>query len=389
MDSSSHEDPVIEHDSAMSGRAATWAVRRVAVIAALLVALSVAHFLSSPHVSWIHDLLFKATYLPIVLAALWFGLKGGLATAFITSVIYTLHIRLQLAAHHQHEQAGFWLELVLYWLIAAVVGHLSDRQKRVQENLEETNVELAESIASLREKTEALLVAEESLRRADRLRAVGELAAGIAHEVRNPLGGILGAANILADPTTAPESRTEFAAVLAQETRRLDSVISRLLDLARPVRSTGGTADLAVEIGVVERLTTGARTKAHAAWDATGVPPRLIVRLSPEALRHVILNLTLNALAALPPQGGRIDWAAHKEESGIRVTIADNGGGISPDLRDRLFEPFVTTGGSDRTGLGLAIVSRILAENGGTIGVVKTGSEGTAIAFTIPSGEAV
>jgi signal transduction histidine kinase len=200
----------------------------------MLAALSVAHFLTPAQHSWAHDFLFKVTYLPIILAALWFGWRGGFFLALLTGLIYVVHIRLQLTAHDGHGQTGFLLELVLYLLIGLVVGWLSDRQRRIQERLADAHADLQRSFGSLREKTEALLAAEESLRRADRLKAAGEIASGLAHEVRNPLGGIVGAAEILAKPETDGTARAEFAAVLAREAKRLDRVITQFLDFARP-----------------------------------------------------------------------------------------------------------------------------------------------------------
>ena len=348
----------------------------------MLGALSVAHFLTPPQHSWAHDFLFKVTYLPIILAGLWFGWRGGFFLALLTGLIYFVHIRMQLTGHHGHGQTGFLLELVLYLLIGLVVGWLSDRQQRIRQRLASAHADLQRSFGSLREKTEALLAAEESLRRADRLKAAGEIASGLAHEVRNPLGGIVGAAEILANPETTAKDRAEFAAVLTRETKRLDRVISQFLDFARPGSNDQGICNLRQEIEFVGQLTAGPRGKKNTAFDCQSVPADLNVPMSADALRQVVLNLTLNALNAVPSSNGQITWRAKSEGRQVHAWIADNGSGIDEGIRDRLFEPFVAT--REGTGLGLAIVARLMSDIGGTVSVERSDPSGTSFALMFP-----
>ena len=355
---------------------------RWTALGVMLGALSAAHFLTPAELSWAHDFLFKVTYLPIILAGLWFGRRGGFFLALLTGLIYFVHIRVQLTGHHSHGQTGFLLELVLYLLIGLVVGWLSDRQRRIQLRLASAHSDLQRSFGSLREKTEALLAAEESLRRADRLKAAGEIASGLAHEVRNPLGGIVGAAEILANPQTEAKARSEFAAVLTRETKRLDRVISQFLDFARPGSSDQGNSNLRQEIEFVGQLTAGPRGKKNTAFDFSAVPADLSVPMSADALRQVVLNLTLNALNAVPSGNGRITWRAESKRGHMHAWIADNGSGIDAGIRDRLFEPFVAT--REGTGLGLAIVARLMNDIGGTVSVEQSGPTGTTFALTFP-----
>jgi two-component system, NtrC family, sensor histidine kinase HydH len=355
---------------------------RVILLVIMLLLLSAAHFVTPHNLTWVHDFLFKVTYLPIVLAGLWFGLRGGIFSSLATSAIYVVHIRLQLAGH-QHSQAGFFLELVLYLVIGAVVGWLSDQQRAARDRLAAANLLLQRSLESLREKTEALLTAEESLRRADRQRAAGQIALGLAHEVRNPLGGIVGAAEILANPGTDAKGREEFVAVLTREVKRLDRVITDLLNFARPSVGQAGTANLKEELDFVEKLTAGPRGKKNVAFDHTNLPAGLVAAIPPDAFRQVALNLTLNALEAVPANSGRIEWTATREEGRIKLTVSDNGSGVDPSVRDHLFEPFVTTT-PEGTGLGLAIVARLVGDVGGSIQLERSGPSGTAFALRLP-----
>lgn len=369
------------HDDSKSTRVGGTAARWTTLVVMLAV-LSVTHFLTPAQHSWLHDFLFKLTYLPIILAGLWFGWRGGFFLALLTGLVYVVHIRLQLAGHHAHGVSGFLLELILYLLIGLIVGLLSDRQRKYQDRLAAAHADLQRSFAALREKTEALLEAEESLRRADRLKAAGEIASGLAHEVRNPLGGIVGAAEILAKPETDSRARAEFAAVLTRETKRLDRVITQFLDFARPGSSDEGISNLREEIEFVEKLTAGPRGKKRTTFDAAAVPGDITIPISADALRQVLLNVTLNALSAVPAENGSIAWSAEIEGDHVLLRIEDNGLGIDAGIRDRLFEPFVTS--RDGTGLGLAIVARLMDDVGGSVAVERTGSSGTVFCLTFP-----
>ncbi|GAB4326168.1 MAG: ATP-binding protein [Candidatus Zixiibacteriota bacterium] len=352
------------------------------ILGVILAVLSAAHFLSPTHHSWIHDFLFKVTYVPIVLAGLWLGWRGGLIMAALTGAVYIFHIRMQLAGHHEYSQVSLILELVLYVFIGVMVGWLSDRQRLAQARIAAANTELQESLASLREKTEALLAAEESLRRADRLRAAGEIATGLAHEVRNPLGGIVGAAEIITNPKTPPKDREEFTEVLSHEVKRLDRVIGDFLDFARPGKTSGGACNLREQLDFVASLTAGPRGKKNAAFRCDDVADNIRIGMSADAFRQVALNLTLNALTALPDGNGQITWSATQSERTVRITVRDNGRGIDPSVRERLFEPFVTT--TRGTGLGLAIVARLVNDVGGSISLVDSDQDGTVFELTVP-----
>ena len=378
----SHSAGAADRGSADAG---FWArpTARWGALLVILLGLSAAHFITPHDVTWAHDFLFKVTYLPIVLAGLWFGLRGGLYLSLATCAIYIVHIQLQLAGHHQHQQTSLFLELVLYLLIGGVVGWLSDQQRAARNRLASANAQLQRSLESLREKTEALLAAEESLRRADRQKAAGQVALGLAHEIRNPLGGIVGAAEILASPATDARGRAEFTAVLTREVKRLDRVITDLLSFARPAEDTAGAANLKQELDFVEKLTAGPRGKKQVRFDRTDLSPDLTAMITPDAFRQVALNLTLNALEAVPPASGRIEWRAVREGGQVKLTISDNGAGVDPKIRDRLFEPFVTTtpGG---TGLGLAIVARLVSDVGGSINLEKSTTAGATFVLRLP-----
>jgi signal transduction histidine kinase len=239
----------------------------------------------------------------------------------------------------------------------------------------------------------------------DRLALLGQMAAGLAHEVKNPLGAIKGAAQLLGDPaasTLSPSDR-EFVGIILEEVDRLDRVVGSVLDYARPAKGNPGQVDVNAVVERTLRVLSPESPECSletklAAW----LPP---VRADAEQLRQVIINLVRNAVQAMQGRGvvtvstrtGGEDghsaptWSApdsaHETEQGTRwveLTVRDEGPGIDPEMMKNLFVPFVTT--KDRgTGLGLAISQRIVEELGGRIDVRSQPGMGSAFTVALPA----
>lgn len=337
-------------------------------VGAALLALAIAHFVSAPHATAWHDFLFKATYLPLILAGLWFGLKGAVLASGVTCGVYMVHIFGQLAGEGHHELWSILSDVVLFTVMSFTAGFLSDRHDRARREAEARAADLAET-------TRVLLQAEEHLRRSERLRFLGEIAAGMAHEIRNPLGGIKGAGEILARPDTPPEERAEFTRVLMAEIERLDRVAGNFLRFGRP--SGGGRrrlkpADTVREVMLLLRNQPEGRSVD---WSLEG-DQGLELETEPDLLRQVLLNVCLNAVQAMEGRGRLVVRLERGPPAAVEV--ADTGPGIPEELQETLFEPFVTTK-VQGTGLGLATARRLMAPLGGRLEVVRTGPGGTVM----------
>jgi two-component system, NtrC family, sensor histidine kinase HydH len=224
----------------------------------------------------------------------------------------------------------------------------------------------------------------------DRLAALGEMAAGLAHEIRNPLGAIKAAAQYL-EPESLPGDEGEFLQVIIEEVDRLNGVVTQFLDYARPLKGNFAPTDL----GEVVRRTVRLLEQKDIPKEVTVVldvdgplPP---VQADPEQLRQVLINLTLNAVQAMAGRGrlclstgivGR-DGAPSATPESVFVAVRDDGPGIPDAARPNLFIPFFTTkeGG---TGLGLPICQRIVENHGGTIEVKSRPGEGTEFVVRLP-----
>jgi two-component system sensor histidine kinase HydH len=352
---------------------------RILLLALFIIGISLLHYFTPLHLPVLHDIFQRLYYIPIILAAFWFGLQGGLAAAIVVSILYAPHILFQWGARPSLETEKF-LEIVLYNIVGGITGFLSQQGAQHRDQLEQTARRLEESYHNLQRQADLFIAIEEQLRRAERLSALGELSAVLAHEIRNPLGSIKGTAEILRDSLLASDRNHEFLEILIKEADRLNRVVEDFLGLARPVVSGKEEVDLLAELEEVVVLTAAeARQRGVAVELARSeLPPVLGDR---EKLRQVFLNLIQNALQATG-RGGRLQISATRQaaddqgSAGVLLTFADSGVGIAAPQLAKVFDPFYTTkeGG---TGLGLAIVQKIIESHGGRIQVESTPGKGT------------
>jgi signal transduction histidine kinase len=245
-------------------------------------------------------------------------------------------------------------EIPLYLIVGIVTGILSDRQR----------------------------TANESLRRAEQLKTLGEMAAGMAHEVKNPLAAIRSSAQILTERLSGKEA--EFAHIVVDEVDRLNRVVNEFLDYARP-------APLKRESVLLSGLLDSCLELLAPVINQAGVTVKRVypqgerkVDADPNQMRQVFLNLILNAVQAMN-SGGEVMLEVRQEADSTRVSVRDTGPGIPPDKLRQVCEPFYSTkpGG---TGLGLPIAQRIVAEHGGRLEIACATGAGTTATVILPEG---
>lgn len=244
----------------------------------------------------------------------------------------------------------------------------------------------------------AVVEMEAELRRSERLAAVGELSASIAHEIRNPLAAIAGAIQVLQRDAgdSGEESSARLMEIVLRETDRLDALIAGFLRYARP-------GPVKLEPVMVRRAVAELRELLATALPEdvrleTAVPEGLVVEADRDQLRQVLWNLCLNACQAMPAGGviriaasergdaqesGPMSRNAGGEESWVEICVRDAGIGILPEALDHIFDPFFTTK-VEGSGLGLAIVHRIIEEHGGSIRVESGENSGTTVRIGLP-----
>jgi signal transduction histidine kinase len=252
-------------------------------------------------------------------------------------------------------------------ILAEALRVQSEQHRRAAEHLKEANRQVLE--------------AQEAVRRSDRLAALGQLSAGLAHELRNPLGTIRASAEMLTKQVSAENDvAREVAGFIATEVDRTNSLVTRFLQFARPLELRLERADLAQmldrAIAVAERETDGVSIYRNYAPE---IPP---FAFDAELMEHVFYNLIVNAAQA-SPNGAAVTVKSRANGNIAEIAVIDRGSGITPETMKNIFNPFFTTKATG-VGLGLAIVSKIVDQHGGKIAVESRPGEGSIFCVTLP-----
>ncbi|NOQ84427.1 MAG: GAF domain-containing protein [Myxococcales bacterium] len=271
-------------------------------------------------------------------------------------------------------------------------GFLSVRDDRLRDAFSREEVQLLVGLA-----TQVAVTVENSqlyqqMKEKDRLAALGEMAAGLAHEIRNPLGSIKASAQYLSETSDQPEGRGEFLDIIVDEVDRLNRVVSSFLDYARPAHTDPEPIDVNATVQLTLQFLRPECDSADVGLHVTMHPELPKVRIDIEHLRQVLINLVQNAMQAMTSGGDiyvetriqdrfRIGGGARPW---VHLSVRDTGPGIAPGLLANLFVPFVTTK-QQGTGLGLAISQRIVSETGGRIDVRSRQGVGTTFVVLLPA----
>ncbi|MBK7141287.1 MAG: hypothetical protein IPH75_04310 [bacterium] len=316
------------------------------------------------HSEWVHALHSRFCYLPIMVAAAWFGLRGGVIAATVISVAIMPYLFGAVAtnANHMTSLSQELIEIFFYYTIGILIGLLVDREILIRKRQERTQLELE---------------------RSHRLSLVGQMAAGVAHEIKNPLASIKGAVEILSEESTASSDREEFKQIVVGEIKRIDGTIQEFLEFARPKETRLVPLNLSNSLQASLRQTER-QIKEAGLTVRTAIAPDIWIKGDQEKIHQVVLNLLLNAIEA-SSAGSSIEVSlSESADSGASLTIRDHGHGIEPASRARIFEPFYTTKASG-TGLGLAIVRSIIDAHGGTIELAFPEDGGVELLLSFPS----
>ncbi len=345
-----------------------------------ILAITTAHFLTDAEMTWAHDILRRLYYLPIVLGAFGWGLAGALAASIVSSLIYLPHA-FQLFVHHFHHDPGAStekvLEILLFNIIAVVAGVLVERERRERRRQEEIARKLSETL-------EEMKLLEEQLIRAGRLQALGEMTAGLAHEIKNPLASIKGAAELIADAVPPDSPRRRMVEVQRAELDRLTALLDRFLAFARPKEFVVSTVDLATLASDTVAFVAPQAAKKKVRFETRTEP--LTISADREKLTQLLLNILLNAVDA-SPEDSVVTIIVERRRKGKNeyacIAVADRGPGVAPELRDKIFNPFYTTK-SHGTGLGLSIAARIADQHRGFIEVEDAPEGGAVFRIYLP-----
>lgn len=326
-----------------------------------------------------HNILHHLNFLPLMIAGMLFGWRGASMAALFAALLNT-----PLIVRHWVE----WpldakdqvVELVIFSAAGLIAGYLSDLERAQRKNLEETRQQLEDVYLELRENLAAM-------KRAERLSAAGQLAASLAHEIRNPLASISGAAGILQRGAARPEYLHDSLEIIQTECQRLNKLLTGFLNFAKPRSPRLQSTDVnALVLSVVSLASHRAETCGIRIFYDRGSEPHEIA-CDPEQLRQVLLNLVINAIEA-STAGTTVHLRTRMEKRKLLIEVEDGGSGIPADVADHIFDPFFTTK-PDGTGLGLAISSMIATQHGGTLSFHDNDKGGTTFQIDLPADQEI
>jgi signal transduction histidine kinase len=261
-------------------------------------------------------------------------------------------------------------------LALAAEAWAGDRERRIRRHYQH----VADQLSTVYEKVQANF---EGMKRVERLSAIGQLSAGLAHEIRNPLASISGAAAILARNGELDPTSRKCLEIITTECERLNGLLTNFLNFARPRPPRLTTIQLDPVLDNVLGLAShGVRGKT-VRFDkqvAPGLPP---VECDPEQLEQVLLNLMINAIEA-SPDGGTITLSAAARDNRVAIGVVDHGHGVAPAHIDRLFDPFFTTK-EHGTGLGLPVAHQIVRQMGGALIPQPNPNQGMTFSVVLPA----
>lgn len=344
---------------------------------AAVVSISLLHHIVPPSSIHWHNIFQYLYFLPIAWAALSFGWRAGLAAALLAGV------------SHLPDTIAYWkalpdsaidqaTDIPLFCLAGVFTGLMAERERRQRLDLERTTQRLSEVYQELQRNFE-------QMKRAERLYAAGQISAGLAHEIRNPLASIAGAAGILQRSAPAGPRQAECLEIITIECQRLNQLLTNFLDFARPRPPQYRTVAIAGFLDSVIALAL------HAIGDRpitlhkdvqAGLAP---VECDPELMKQVLLNLLINAFQAMP-EGGNVWIAARPQEGRVMVRVKDEGCGIRVEDRDKIFDPFFTTK-DNGTGLGLPVAHQIVEQHGGILTAEANAGKGMTFSVVLPLGQ--
>jgi two-component system sensor histidine kinase HydH len=325
-------------------------------------------------------------FLPVVTAAMYFDAWAMLAWTGITSAVYCSFLiwvpwwEFEFTTDSATELA---IRNLFFFLAAIVINRFVTENRRQSQRYRA----LAETLAETNRRLEQ---AEAEKRRSERLAALGQLSAGLAHEIRNPLGVIKGSAEMLNKKLQATDTVTsELAGYISSEVNRLNTIVTRFLDFARPHELDLHPQEIP---GLVDRALKAVRDR----WPEAQVQVERhyaenlpLVPVDGDLCEQVFTNLFLNAYEAMEAKGGKLQVriaVAHCDgRPGVEVEVEDSGPGVAPELRGQIFNPFFTTKTSG-VGLGLSIVSKIVDDHRGRIRLASEPGKGACFRVFLPVG---
>ncbi|PWT83544.1 MAG: hypothetical protein C5B57_06680 [Blastocatellia bacterium] len=348
-------------------------IRPLGLVAGISLLSTLRFVTDSSHIA-LHEIYKDLCYLPIILGAYWYGVSGGLLAALLAAATF-IPPTSSAWAERSTRTAGLVVQIAVFHLLGLTVGVLAGSQRKLTARHRDAAAALERVNRELRE-------SQDQLRRADRLSALGEIAAGLAHEIHNPLAGVKGALEIIGSRVAPGTPEAEFAEIGGKELTRLQGLVGEFLSYARPNNPTLRQTDVHDLVGRVTALVRSEANQKQVNLIVERTTQLPHVSLDSEQMTQVLFNVVLNAVQATRPLSD-VHVRESLEPGWAVIDVIDEGPGIAPEHAARIFDPFFTTK-SRGTGLGLAIAQRIVLAHQGTIEAHSRVPSGSIFRIRLP-----
>jgi signal transduction histidine kinase len=345
--------------------------------------LTTVHYTNYHYEMNYHILLQFAYYLPVIYAAMRFGPAGGI----LSGLIITLLILPFMTHFHAMNPSAIytqWVEIGLINVIGWLTGFLTEQERSAKRKYQRALTVQKELVEKLKQEGQERERLEGEIRQTERLTALGHMSAGLAHEIRNPLGIMKVSIQMLAQEKGDDGVVSEYCRVLLEECERLNRLVSEFLTFARPkvpVRERIALGTLLDEgVSLIQPALRQNHIELEQARNRIGEQE---VEVDPDQMKQVILNILLNAIDA-QGEGGVIHLEGVQQAGFVGFAVSDEGPGISPDAMPYIYDPFFTMK-EKGTGLGLSVVHRILDQHGGKITTANRSERGVRVEILLPS----
>jgi signal transduction histidine kinase len=314
----------------------------------------------------------RGYYVPIALAAFWFGSRGSIAVGLVSVLLYAPHIaqfEFFGSAHAHHSYGNKYAEAVLFPLFGLFVGRLIDL--------------IRAKTASLSGAYNELLESHESAQRSARLALVGQIAAGLAHEIRNPLAGLHGAVEALGDRIPNEDDVSgDFLQRSLTEIERINELVTDFLAFGRPSPVERAPVRLAELVSSVAALLATQAKERSVRIEVCQDEDLPEIMLDANKIKQSLLNLMLNGIQAMD-DGGTLTVTVRQTDGAATITVRDEGSGIPAENLENVFAPFVSTKGHG-SGLGLPMARQIAESHGGTLSLESSEGQGATCVMCLP-----
>ena len=371
---------MLNHEPPAQNRART--LFDLIAIGLVVVILTVIHYTNYHYEMNYHILLQFAYYLPVIYAAMRFGPAGGIISGLVITILI-LPLMMSFQAMSPSAMYTQWVEIGLINVIGWLTGFLTEQERKASRKHQLALLVQTQLVEKLKQEGQERKRLEGEIRQTERLTALGHMSAGLAHEIRNPLGIMKVSIQLLAQEKIEDGVVSEYCRVLLEECERLNRLVSEFLSFARPKEPVRGGIELGKLLEEGVSLIQPALGQHHIELkQARSQVEEEVIEVDPDQIKQVILNILLNAIDA-QGDGGVIQLEGVRQAGFVGFAVSDEGSGISPDDMPYIYDPFFTTK-EKGTGLGLSVVHSILDQHGGKITTTNRTDGGVRVEILLP-----